>query len=103
MPGARVLKEPLRRKQLPPAPRQRRSHPGIAVQVDRDACRVTEWSAVVGDNGYSGADAVAVDHAPYEDILKPNLPYSRDAVIDITKELITKYRPAGIVGSETRR
>ena len=37
---------------------------------------------------------LAVDHAPYEDILKPNLPYARDAVIDITKELITKYRPA---------
>jgi len=37
---------------------------------------------------------LAVDHAPYEDILKPNLPYARDAVIDIVKELITEYKPA---------
>src|SRR6266568_2713048 len=37
---------------------------------------------------------LAVDHAPYEDIVKPNLPYARDAVIDIVKELITKYKPA---------
>ena len=37
---------------------------------------------------------LAVDHAPYENILKPNLPYARDAVIETVKELITEYKPA---------
>lgn len=37
---------------------------------------------------------LAVDHAPYEDILRPNLPYARDAVIETVKELIAEYKPA---------
>jgi LmbE family N-acetylglucosaminyl deacetylase len=37
---------------------------------------------------------LAVDHSPYEDILKPNLPYARDAVIETVEELIAEYKPA---------
>ncbi|MGH9328441.1 MAG: PIG-L family deacetylase [Terriglobia bacterium] len=37
---------------------------------------------------------LAVDHAPYEDILEPNLPYARDPVIDVVKKLVTEYHPA---------
>ena len=27
---------------------------------------------------------LACDHAPYEQVLKPNLPYARDSVIELT-------------------
>jgi len=39
---------------------------------------------------------LAVDHAPYEHILKPNLPYARDAVISTLQQLITDFHPAMI-------
>jgi len=39
---------------------------------------------------------LATDHAPYENILKPNLPYARDAVIELTKQIITQFHPAMI-------
>jgi LmbE family N-acetylglucosaminyl deacetylase len=37
---------------------------------------------------------LASDHAPYENIYKPNLPYARDAVIDAVKLIISDFRPA---------
>ncbi len=39
---------------------------------------------------------LATDHAPYENIPKPNLPYARDAVIELTKQIITQFHPAMI-------
>jgi LmbE family N-acetylglucosaminyl deacetylase len=40
---------------------------------------------------------LATDHAPYENVFKPNLAYSRDAVIEATKQLIAEFRPAMIL------
>ena len=40
---------------------------------------------------------LAVDHSPYEHVLKPNLPYARDAVISTLQQLITEFHPAMIV------
>lgn len=39
---------------------------------------------------------LATDHAPYESIVKPNLVYSRDAVIEQVKQLIADFHPAMI-------
>ncbi len=39
---------------------------------------------------------LACDHAPYENVLKPNLPYARDAVIELVKQIIVDFRPAMI-------
>ncbi len=39
---------------------------------------------------------LASDHAPYESILKPNLPYARDAVLEQVKQLIAEFHPAVI-------
>jgi LmbE family N-acetylglucosaminyl deacetylase len=37
---------------------------------------------------------LACDHAPYEHVLKPNLPYARDAVIAAIEQIITDFHPA---------
>jgi LmbE family N-acetylglucosaminyl deacetylase len=37
---------------------------------------------------------LASDHAPYENMYKPNLPYARDAVVDAVKQIISDFRPA---------
>jgi LmbE family N-acetylglucosaminyl deacetylase len=37
---------------------------------------------------------LAVDHAPYANVYKPNLPYARDAVIEAIRQIITTYHPA---------
>ena len=37
---------------------------------------------------------LACDHAPYENIYKPNLPYSRDAVIEAIRQILSNYHPA---------
>ena len=42
---------------------------------------------------------LATDHAPYENLVKPNLPYARDAVIDAVKQIITDFHPAMIATS----
>ncbi len=36
---------------------------------------------------------LASDHAPYEGILQPNLPFARDAVVNATEEIIKKFQP----------
>jgi LmbE family N-acetylglucosaminyl deacetylase len=37
---------------------------------------------------------LAVDHAPYENVYKPNLPYARDAVVEAIRQVITSFHPA---------
>jgi len=37
---------------------------------------------------------LASDHAPYENIFRPNLAYARDAVIDVVKQIIVDFHPA---------
>jgi LmbE family N-acetylglucosaminyl deacetylase len=39
---------------------------------------------------------LACDHAPYENVYKPNLPYARDAVIEAIRQVITNLHPAMI-------
>jgi LmbE family N-acetylglucosaminyl deacetylase len=36
---------------------------------------------------------LASDHAPYEGLFRPNLPFARDAVVAATEETIKKYQP----------
>jgi LmbE family N-acetylglucosaminyl deacetylase len=36
---------------------------------------------------------LACDHAPYEHIVKPNLPYARDSVVDLVKRIIADFHP----------
>jgi len=36
---------------------------------------------------------LATDHAPYEDLVEPNLPYARQAVVEAVKELVRKFQP----------
>jgi LmbE family N-acetylglucosaminyl deacetylase len=40
---------------------------------------------------------LATEHAPYENVFRPNLPFARQAVIEVTKQLIREFRPAMIV------
>ena len=39
---------------------------------------------------------LAADHAPYENVLQPNLPFARESVLDLIKQIITEFRPAAI-------
>ncbi len=36
---------------------------------------------------------LASDHAPYDEIFRPNLPYARDSVVEATEEIIRKFQP----------
>jgi LmbE family N-acetylglucosaminyl deacetylase len=36
---------------------------------------------------------LATDHAPYEGVARPNLPFSRDAAVGLVKEFIRRFRP----------
>ena len=36
---------------------------------------------------------LASDHAPYEGLFRPNLPFARDAVVEATEEIIKKFQP----------
>ena len=40
---------------------------------------------------------LASDHAPYEGLEKPNLPYARNPVVEAVKELIKKFQPQVII------
>ncbi len=40
---------------------------------------------------------LASDHAPYELLVSPNLPYARDAVVKTAEELIERFKPEVIV------
>jgi len=37
---------------------------------------------------------LACDHAPYENVVKPNLPFAREPVIEALKQIILDFRPA---------
>lgn len=37
---------------------------------------------------------LACDHAPYENIYKPNLPFARDAVVEAIRQIIIDFHPA---------
>jgi LmbE family N-acetylglucosaminyl deacetylase len=39
---------------------------------------------------------LACDHAPYENVYKPNLPYARDAVVEAIRQIIINFHPAMI-------
>jgi len=39
---------------------------------------------------------LATDHAPYENVLKPNLAFAREPVVELLKQIITEFRPAMI-------
>ncbi len=41
---------------------------------------------------------LATDHAPYDGLVHPNLPYARDSIVDAVKELIRKFQPE-VVGT----
>ncbi len=57
-----------------------------------------------GEIWYRHKDAVdpylsvllASDHAPYEGLVHPNLPYARQPVIEVVKELMRKFRPQAV-------
>ncbi|MFB3923432.1 MAG: PIG-L deacetylase family protein [Terriglobia bacterium] len=36
---------------------------------------------------------LATDHAPYETVLRPNLPFAREPVIELVKQIITDFKP----------
>ena len=36
---------------------------------------------------------LASDHAPYEGLFRPNLPFARDAVVDATEEIVKRFQP----------
>ncbi len=37
---------------------------------------------------------LATDHSPYDNVLKPNLPFARDSVVETLKQIITDFHPA---------
>ncbi|HEV2495339.1 MAG TPA: PIG-L family deacetylase [Terriglobia bacterium] len=39
---------------------------------------------------------LATDHSPYENAYRPNLPYARDAVLDVVEQIIRDFHPAMI-------
>ena len=39
---------------------------------------------------------LATDHAPYENVIKPNLPFAREPVIEVLKQIILDFKPAMI-------
>jgi LmbE family N-acetylglucosaminyl deacetylase len=36
---------------------------------------------------------LATDHAPYNGLVEPNIPFAREAVVDVVKRLIRKFQP----------
>ena len=50
------------------------------------------WNHVAPSDPYH-AVLLAVDHAPYEGIASPNLPYARDSVVQMAKEFIKQFQP----------
>lgn len=40
---------------------------------------------------------LGTDHAPYENIFKPNLAYARESVMDATKQIIADFHPSMII------
>jgi LmbE family N-acetylglucosaminyl deacetylase len=36
---------------------------------------------------------LATDHAPYDGLFRPNLPFARDAVVEATEDILKRYQP----------
>jgi LmbE family N-acetylglucosaminyl deacetylase len=51
------------------------------------------WYEHVSANDPYLAVLLATDHSPYEGMFRPNLPYSRDSVVEATEEIIKKFQP----------
>ena len=54
------------------------------------------WSQHIKSSNPFLSIYLAADHAPYENVLRPNLPYAREPVIDLVKQIISDFRPAMI-------
>jgi LmbE family N-acetylglucosaminyl deacetylase len=52
------------------------------------------WSQHIKPSNPYMSVYLACDHAPYEQVLKPNLPYARDSVIGTIEQIITDIHPA---------
>jgi LmbE family N-acetylglucosaminyl deacetylase len=51
------------------------------------------WSKNIKPSNPFHSIYLASDHAPYETVLRPNLPFAREPVIDLVKQIITDFRP----------
>lgn len=51
------------------------------------------WFRHVEDSNPYLSVLLASDHAPYEGIVRPNLPYARKPVVEVAKEFINKFQP----------
>jgi LmbE family N-acetylglucosaminyl deacetylase len=49
------------------------------------------------------ATLLASDRAPYRGLVRPNLPYARDAVVDAVKQLIRRFSPEVIVTAHPKQ
>ena len=52
------------------------------------------WSQHIKPSNPFMSVYLACDHAPYEQVLKPNLPFARDSVIAAIEQIITDFHPA---------
>jgi LmbE family N-acetylglucosaminyl deacetylase len=52
------------------------------------------WSQHLQPSNPYLAAYLACDHAPYQQVLKPNLPYARASVIGMIEQIITDFSPA---------
>lgn len=53
------------------------------------------WNHVAPSNPYLSV-LLAVDHASYDGLVAPNLPYARDAVVEKVKGILRRFKPAVI-------
>ncbi len=51
------------------------------------------WSNYLDPSNPYVAVLLATDHAPYEGLAQPNLPYARNSAVETAKELIKKFQP----------
>jgi LmbE family N-acetylglucosaminyl deacetylase len=51
------------------------------------------WSNHVSPSNPYLSVLLASDHAPYEDLARPNLPYARNSVVEMAKEFIKRFQP----------
>ena len=55
------------------------------------------WYHHVASNNPYLAPLLACDHAPYQEVFRPNLPYARQSVVAAVKALVMKFHPQVIV------
>ncbi|MBZ5514568.1 MAG: PIG-L family deacetylase [Acidobacteriia bacterium] len=54
------------------------------------------WSQHINVSNPFLSTSLAADHAPFENVLRPNLPYARESVVEVVKQLIADFRPTMI-------